>query len=80
MIAMEKERKLLPQISLIKLVGPKTINSKRSIIMCEPLKHHLYEKKRKRDEDEIRFAVGVLSFIDICADRCPRACKLIDQI
>ena len=44
------------QESLIKLVGPKTINSRRTIIMCEPLKQHLQEKKKKRDADEVRFA------------------------
>ena len=50
------DRQMQYQDSLIKLVGPKTINSKRTIIMCEPLKQHLQEKKRKRDEDEVRFA------------------------
>lgn len=50
------DRQMQYQESLIKLVGPKTINSKRTIIMCELLKQHLQEKKRKRDEDEIRFA------------------------
>ena len=50
------DRQMQYQESLIKLVGPKTINSKRTIIMCEPLKRHLQEKKRKRDEDEVRFA------------------------
>ena len=50
------DRQMQYQESLIKLIGPKTINSKRTIIMCEPLKAHLQEKKRKRDEDEVRFA------------------------
>ena len=50
------DRQMQYQESLIKLVGPKTQNSKRTIIMCDPLKRHLQEKKRKRDEDEVRFA------------------------
>ena len=50
------DRQMQYQESLIKLVGPKTINSKRTIILCEPLKQHLQEKKRQRDEDEVRFA------------------------
>ena len=50
------DRQMQYQEGLIKLIGPKTINSKRTIIMCEPLKQHLQEKKRQRDEDEVRFA------------------------
>ena len=50
------DRQMQYQEGLIKLIGPKTINSKRTIIMCEPLKQHLQEKKRQRDEDEKRFA------------------------
>ena len=50
------DRQMQYQDSLIKLIGPKTINSKRTIIMCDTLKQHLQEKKRKRNEDEIRFA------------------------
>ena len=50
------DRQMQYQESLIKLVGPKTINSKRTIIMCEVLKCHLQQKKRQRDEDEVRFA------------------------
>ena len=50
------DRQMQYQDSLIKLIGPKTINSKRTIIMCEPLKQHLQEKKRQRDEDEVRLA------------------------
>ncbi len=49
------DRQMQYQEGLIKLIGPKTINSKRTIIMCEPLKRHLEEKKRQRDEDEKRF-------------------------
>ena len=51
------DRQMQYQEGLIKLIGPKTINSRRTIIMCEPLKRHLEEKKRQRDEDEIRLAV-----------------------
>ncbi len=50
------DRQMQYQESLIKLVGPKTINSKRTIIMCEVLKQHLQQKKRQRDDDEVRFA------------------------
>lgn len=50
------DRQMQYQEGLIKLIGPKTINSKRTIIMCDVLKQHLQEKKRKRDEDEVRFA------------------------
>lgn len=48
------DRQMQYQERLIKLVGPKTINSKRTIIMCEPLKQHLQEKKRQHDEDNAR--------------------------
>ena len=48
------DRQMQYQEGLIKLIGPKTINSKRTIFMCEPLKRHLQEKKNKRDEDEVR--------------------------
>lgn len=50
------DRQMQYQEGLIKLIGPKAINSKRTIIMCEPLKRHLQEKKRQRDEDEVRYA------------------------
>ena len=50
------DRQMQSQEGLIKLIGPKTINSKRTIIMCEPLKQHLQEKKRQKDEDDKRFA------------------------
>ena len=50
------DRQMQYQESLIKLVGPKTINSKRTIIMCEVLKQHLQQKKCQRDDDEVRFA------------------------
>ena len=44
------------QDNLIKLVGPKTINAKRVIIMCDTLKEHLQKKKQERDEDEKNLA------------------------
>ncbi len=50
------DRQMQYQEGLIKLIGPKTINSKRTLILCEPLKQHLQEKKRQRDEDEKRYA------------------------
>ena len=50
------DRQMQYQEGLIKLIGPKTVNSKRTIIMCEPLKRHLQEKKRQRDEDEVHYA------------------------
>ncbi|MBQ1367885.1 MAG: site-specific integrase [Firmicutes bacterium] len=46
------DRQMQYQDSLIKLVGPKTINSKRTIILCDVLKEHLRQKKKQRDEDE----------------------------
>ena len=50
------DRQMQYQDSLIKLVGPKTINSKRTIILCDALKEHLQQKKKQRDEDEKTFA------------------------
>ncbi len=50
------DRQMQYQEGLIKLIGPKTINSKRTIIMCQPLWEHMKEKKRQRDEDEVRYA------------------------
>lgn len=49
------DRQMQYQEGLIKLVAPKTINSKREIIMCETLKAHLQEKKRQREIDAVRF-------------------------
>ncbi len=46
------DRQMQYQDSLIKLVGPKTNNSKRTIILCDVLKEHLRQKKIQRDEDE----------------------------
>ena len=50
------DRQMQYQDSLIKLVGPKTINSKRTIIMCAVLKEHLKEKWGRRCKDEEIFA------------------------
>ena len=50
------DRQMQYQERLIKMVGPKTQNSKRTIIMCETLKNHLAEKKRQHDIDAVRFA------------------------
>ena len=50
------DRQMQYQEGLIKLIGPKTINSRRTIIMCEPLWEHMKEKKRQWDEDEERYA------------------------
>ena len=50
------DRQMQYQNGLIKLIGPKTVNSKRTIILCEPMKEHLQEKRRQREEDEARFA------------------------
>ncbi len=46
------DRQMQYQDSLIKLVGPKTNNSKRTIILCDVLKTHLQEKKAQRDKDD----------------------------
>lgn len=50
------DRQMQYQESLIKLVAPKTRNSKRTIYMNDVLKAHLQEKARQRAEDEVRFA------------------------
>ena len=50
------DRQMQYQEGLIKLIGPKTINSKRTIILCDVLRRHLEEKKRQRDEDEVRLS------------------------
>ena len=50
------DRQMQYQDSLIKLVGPKTINSKRTIIMCDVLKEHLKEKWGRMCKDEEIFA------------------------
>ena len=41
------------QDSLVKLIGPKTINSNRTIIMCDKLKQFLWERKLQRDKDMV---------------------------
>ena len=48
------DRQMSYQNGLIKLIGPKTIHSNRTILMCENLKQFLWEKKLQRDEDMIR--------------------------
>ena len=50
------DRQMQYQDNLIKLVGPKTINAKRVIIMCDTLKEHLQKKKQQRDDDEKNLA------------------------
>ena len=50
------DRQMQYQDGLIRLVSPKTHNSKRTVYMCPVLKEHLTEKARKRAEDEIRYA------------------------
>ncbi|MDD7386784.1 MAG: tyrosine-type recombinase/integrase [Candidatus Faecousia sp.] len=50
------DRQMQYQESLIKLVAPKTRNSKRVVYMSHALKVHLQEKAQQRAEDEVRFA------------------------
>ena len=50
------DRQMQYQDGLIKLVSPKTRNSKRTIYLCPTLKSHLEEKARRRDEDQKLFA------------------------
>lgn len=50
------DRQMQYQDGLIKLVSPKTRNSKRTIYLCPTLKAHLEEKARRRDEDQKLFA------------------------
>lgn len=50
------DRQMQYQESLIKLVAPKTRNSRRTIYLNDILREHLSEKARKRAEDEIQFA------------------------
>ena len=50
------DRQMQYQEGLIKMVSPKTLNSKRTIIMCDVLKTYLMEKKRQHDEDTVRYA------------------------
>ena len=50
------DRQMQYQDGLIKLVSPKTRNSKRTIYLCPLLKEHLKDKFRQRAEDAQRFA------------------------
>jgi len=50
------DRQMQYQEGLIKLVSPKTRNSKRTIYLCPLLKEHLKDKFRQRAEDAQRFA------------------------
>ncbi|MCR4621701.1 MAG: site-specific integrase [Clostridiales bacterium] len=47
------DRQMTYQDSLVKLIGPKTINSNRTIIMCDYLKQFLWERKLQRDKDMV---------------------------
>ena len=50
------DRQMQYQNGLLKLVSPKTRNSKRTIYLCPLLKDHLTEKFQQRAEDTQRFA------------------------
>lgn len=50
------DRQMQYQNGLIKLVAPKTRNSKRTIYLSDTLKAHLQAKFQQRSEDEKRFA------------------------
>lgn len=50
------DRQMQYQEGLIKLVTPKTRNSKRTIYLCPTMKEHLKEKFRQRAEDAQQFA------------------------
>ena len=50
------DRQMQYQNGLIKLVAPKTQNSKRKIYMNDVLKEHFCKIAKQRDEDEVRFA------------------------
>ena len=50
------DRQMQYQDGLIRLVSPKTRNSKRTVYMCPVLKEHLTEKARQREEDKIQYA------------------------
>lgn len=50
------DRQMQYQDGLIKLVAPKTLNSKRTVYMCTALKLHLMKLAQQRSLDEIRFA------------------------
>lgn len=50
------DRQMQYQDGLIKLVSPKTRNSKRTIYLCPTLKTHLEAKAQRRNEDQKLFA------------------------
>ena len=50
------DRQMQYQDGLIKLVSPKTHNSKRTIFLCPTLQEHLKKKFQQRAEDEKQFA------------------------
>ena len=50
------DRQMQYQEGIIKLVSPKTRNSKRTVYLCPLVKEHLTEKFRQRAEDAQRFA------------------------
>ena len=50
------DRQMQYQDGLIKLVSPKTRNSKRTIFLCPTLQEHLEKKFQQRAEDEKQFA------------------------
>ncbi|MDD6371924.1 MAG: site-specific integrase, partial [Eubacteriales bacterium] len=50
------DRQMQYQDGLIKLVSPKTRNSKRTIFLCPTLQEHLKKKFQQRAEDEKQFA------------------------
>ena len=50
------DRQMQYQDGLIKLVSPKTRNSKRTIFLCPTLQEHLKKKFQQRVEDEKQFA------------------------
>ena len=50
------DRQMQYQDGLIKLVSPKTRNSKRTVFLCPTLQEHLKKKFQQRAEDEKQFA------------------------
>lgn len=50
------DRQMQYQESLIKLIAPKSRNSRRTIYLCDELIKHLTQKKKQRQKDEKCFA------------------------
>ena len=50
------DRQMQYQDGLIKLVSPKTRNSKRTVYLCSAIRKHLKEKFQQREEDAVRYA------------------------